>query len=70
MRIYQAHNVKHMLQTARANQNQSLQQELAIFHVLPTASILKFFFFCKNLNVDTHSNPDKNSLTVDSETRK
>jgi hypothetical protein len=33
---HQPHNVKHMLQTTQANQNQSLQQELAIFHALPT----------------------------------
>jgi len=30
-----------MLQTAQANQNQSLQQELAIFHALPTVTKTK-----------------------------
>jgi len=58
-----------MLQTAQAKPDQSLQQELAIFHALPTETkINKSLPFCKNLNADTHSNPDKNSLTVDSET--
>jgi len=30
-----------MLQTAQANQNQSLQQELAIFHAPPSATKTK-----------------------------
>jgi hypothetical protein len=30
-----------MLQTAQANQNQSLQQELDIFHALPTVTKTK-----------------------------
>jgi hypothetical protein len=30
-----------LLQTTQANQNQSLQQELAIFHALPTGTKTK-----------------------------
>lgn len=66
------HNVEHMLQTAQAKPDQSLQQELAIFHALPTVTKTKkkkSLPFCKNLNADTHSNPDKNALTVDSKTQ-
>jgi len=59
-----------MLQTAQAKLDQSLQQELAIFHALPTVTKKKkkkALPFFKNLNADTHSTPDKNSVTVDSE---
>jgi hypothetical protein len=49
-----------MLQTTQADQNQSLQQELAIFHALLTETKIKKAY--------THSNPDKKSLAVDSET--
>jgi len=60
-----------MLQTTPAILDQSSQQELAILHALPSGTKTKnekIPSFCKNLNADTHSNPDKNSLTVDSKT--
>jgi hypothetical protein len=59
-----------MLQTTQANQNQSLQQELAIFNTLPIGTKTKkkkSLPFCENLNAITQSNPNKNSLIVDSE---
>jgi len=61
----------HMLQTTQAKQNQSLQQELAFsthYRQEQKQKKKKSLPFCKNLNADTHSNPDKNALTVDSET--
>jgi len=51
-----------MLQTTQADQSQSLQQELAIFHALLTESKTtkkKSLNFCKNLNAYTHYNTDK-----------
>jgi len=63
-------NVKHMLQTLPAIQNQSLQQKHFILPALPAERKTKkekITSICNNFNPDTHANPDKSAVNAKNE---